>query len=439
MSQSATERKASPAPLFIDPDLCDGCLACVRACVNKALRVKDGLARILEDFCLGCGVCIQSCPQHAILPRNLSPEPEQKFTVKAIIPSPVLYTQFGPRVSPNDVLLALLRLGYDYVFDQAYYCEWVSLAIDRAAREWEGDFPAISTTCPAVTRLIQLRYHSLIPNLLEISPPRLVAARMARRILMDRLGLPSTAIGLYHITPCPAKCMEVGVDRDREGIDMNLGLDAVYGHILRELKNLTPDEREQVFFKGSGFGIGWEMSGGEAQGLRHMEGTLSVCGPKETVEVLDLLEAGRLHRIKYLECRMCEDGCLGGPLTVANRFQARETLRKLVGMFGPSPRAAVEDIEERIHQGFFQPMDHVTPLDGAMKQNPLKALGMRAEADRITARLPGWYCSACGAPDCRTLAEDVVAGRAKITDCPFIKDEKLKNEQAFPSPKTPPA
>jgi uncharacterized Fe-S cluster-containing protein len=32
-------------------------------------------------------------------------------------------------------------------------------------------------------------------------------------------------------------------------------------------------------------------------------------------------------------------------------------------------------------------------------------------------------CGICGAPDCRTLADDVVRGFARVEDCPFLGKE----------------
>ena len=52
-------------PIVIDHDKCDGCLACVRLCPNKALRVRRGKALILPDLCLSCGACVGGCPKSA--------------------------------------------------------------------------------------------------------------------------------------------------------------------------------------------------------------------------------------------------------------------------------------------------------------------------------------------------------------------------------------
>jgi Na+-translocating ferredoxin:NAD+ oxidoreductase RNF subunit RnfB len=47
--------------------------------------------------------------------------------------------------------------------------------------------------------------------------------------------------------------------------------------------------------------------------------------------------------------------------------------------------------------------------------------------ERINKHLPGLDCGACGAPSCRTLAEDIVRGKASETDCSIILREKVGN------------
>jgi len=39
--------------------------------------------------------------------------------------------------------------------------------------------------------------------------------------------------------------------------------------------------------------------------------------------------------------------------------------------------------------------------------------------------LPGLDCAACGAPDCKTFAEDIVNGRAVRVDCIFMLRQQL--------------
>ncbi len=51
----------------IDEEKCNGCGACVPACVEGALQVIDGKARLVsETYCDGLGACLGECPQGAI-------------------------------------------------------------------------------------------------------------------------------------------------------------------------------------------------------------------------------------------------------------------------------------------------------------------------------------------------------------------------------------
>ena len=47
--------------------------------------------------------------------------------------------------------------------------------------------------------------------------------------------------------------------------------------------------------------------------------------------------------------------------------------------------------------------------------------------DEIHASFPGLDCGSCGAPNCRALADDVVQGRAEVTDCIFKWREGVKD------------
>ena len=51
----------------IDEEKCNGCGVCVPACVEGALRIIDGKARLISEvYCDGLGVCLGECPQGAI-------------------------------------------------------------------------------------------------------------------------------------------------------------------------------------------------------------------------------------------------------------------------------------------------------------------------------------------------------------------------------------
>ncbi len=55
-----------PIPI-IDPQKCDGCALCLRACPTRALRLKDGKAVVSNPLaCEYSGSCEAVCPAQAI-------------------------------------------------------------------------------------------------------------------------------------------------------------------------------------------------------------------------------------------------------------------------------------------------------------------------------------------------------------------------------------
>ena len=52
---------------------------------------------------------------------------------------------------------------------------------------------------------------------------------------------------------------------------------------------------------------------------------------------------------------------------------------------------------------------------------------------KIEKALPGVNCSACGAPSCAALAEDIVRGEARMDTCIFINRHSKASEEAIRS------
>ena len=49
----------------------------------------------------------------------------------------------------------------------------------------------------------------------------------------------------------------------------------------------------------------------------------------------------------------------------------------------------------------------------------MEAMKKFERMEEVLQDLPGLDCGACGAPSCQCLAEDIVQGKAHITDCIF--------------------
>lgn len=184
----------------LDKDRCRGCTNCIKRCPTEAIRVRDGKARIINERCIDCGECIRVCPYHAKLAVTDSLDMMKDFKYKIALPAPSLYGQFRD-LTINQILSALLDVGFDEVFEVAYAAEIVSKFTREALTKGNLKKPVISSACPAVVRLVQIRFPSLIDNLLDICSPMDTAAILAKKEAIKKTGLKEEEIGVFSFLP----------------------------------------------------------------------------------------------------------------------------------------------------------------------------------------------------------------------------------------------
>jgi len=415
--------------IHITRDKCIGCVHCMAACPTKAIRVKDGKARIIDDLCIDCGECLRYCPYDAVHSHTTSFAALDAFTYKVAIPSNVIYGQFGSATLPSEILSALRRIGFDEVYDLSSICELNNAATEEYLNEHPRPRPFITPTCPVVVRLIQRRYPALCGQIMPIEPPREIAAKILRTILPKALNIAPEKIGVIHITPCSAKMVSINspVTLQKSYIDGAISIRDIYPQVLNALRKSHEDELMRHLFpetQFSGIGMGWSLSGGETRGLKKHR-AVAVSGVRDTMRVLDQVEAGLLQDVDLLECTVCPDGCVGGPLEVENRFLAKSRILQLVDAAGERSVVDPKDVSRLYHKNFLS-FDHpVTPVEShPLDADPAQAIRKAKRREKLFGELPRKDCGACGAPDCRTLADDIVRGQAGLADCPFVEKEK---------------
>jgi iron only hydrogenase large subunit-like protein len=415
--------------LNINTAKCIGCVHCMTACPTRAIRVTGGKARIIDELCIDCGECFRFCPREAIEARTTSFADLKMFRYKVAIPATVLYGQFDNATLPNAILFALRRIGFDYVYELSTICELNNAAIAKYIDDHPAPRPLIASTCPVVVRLIQRRYPALCELIVPIEPPREIAAKILRANLPRLLKIPAAEIGIYHITPCPAKMVSINhpATMGRSWLDGAISIRDIHGPALRAMRQSRKDTvisqlfPETIF---SGIGLGTALSGGETRGLRNHR-TVAVSGVRDTIRVLDQVEMGRLKDVDLLECMVCPDGCVGGPLAVEDRFLAKSRILRLVDMLGERTVVDSSDISMLYHKDFLSFRHSVKPVEmPPLDADPALAIQKARRRTRIFKKLPLKDCGACGAPDCRSLADDIVRGQAALADCPFMKERK---------------
>jgi len=408
----------------LDETRCVGCVACCKACPTKAIRVRSSLMRIDPGTCIDCGECIRACDYDAVHARTSSPSHLKRFKYTVAIPSTTIYTQFGPDFTPPQVARALVANGFDAFYDVSWMCEMVSRAVDAYLSDCGGPWPKISVTCPAIIRLILIRYPDLVPHLIPVHTPRELAAKVARRKYAASLGMQPDQIGIFYITPCSAMMQSIvaPVGLAESNFDGAFSIAEMYGPMLRTLKSdpeALPDER----FNPSG--LAWAMSGGETSGMRN-KNSLSVTGVHDVTHVFNTIEAGKFQNVDFIEAYICPDGCVSGQLLIEGRYAARRTLQRIQARLKGESRVAEEKVRSMFRDHFFDMEDEIkAPVIEPMTETLQQAIRRRQEKHRLLEELPRKDCAACGAPDCTTFAEDILAGQAVLEDCVFVKLKML--------------
>jgi len=314
------------------------------------------------------------------------------------------------------VLNGLLEIGFDDVFEVAAAAEIVSGATRKILNDGNQKLPIISTACPAVVRLIRVRFPGLLKNLLKIKAPMYIAAELARKIAIEKTGLKSEDIGIIFISPCAAKNTAVrnplGVSTCE--VDNVVAIKDIYPKLLHAMEKVNKGPLKEISTTGR-IGISWAVSGGESGGAL-VDDYLAADGFENVIEVLESLEDGKITGVSFVELSACSSGCVGGVLTVENPYVARSRTKYLRKYLPVAPNH-IDEVQFK-DLGWNEEIQYDPVL--ALSNDFNEALKKMSEIDSIASGFPGLDRGACGAPSCRALAEDIVRGEASKENCVFL-------------------
>ena len=284
--------------------------------------------------------------------------------------------------------------------------------------------PLISAFCPAVVRLIQVRFPALVDHIISLHPPLDIAALYYKQKLISQ-GINESEIGIFYVTPCASKIAAVKspVGEEKSSITGVINMDFIFNKVYKSIRRgeysdsininkerLTPE------------GTMWSLTNGEADKMNGR--CLAIDGVHNVMDFLERIENEEIKDVDFLELRACDESCAGGVLTTQNRFLTVERLKKRAQHYEDARiEKTKKDIfnyqtylNESLSLGKIKPRS-MMKLDESMTE----AMKKMRRVKEIMKFLPDVDCGACGAPNCQALAEDIVQERAAINHCIFVQ------------------
>ncbi|MCL2247684.1 MAG: 4Fe-4S dicluster domain-containing protein [Oscillospiraceae bacterium] len=429
----------------LESEKCKGCINCIKRCPTGAIRVRNSKAAILSDHCIDCGECIRVCPNYAKKAISDPLSVMKNYKYKVALPAPTLCGQFKKVRDVNIVLTALVKVDFDDVFEVSLAAQSISDYTKQILPELREKLrgPVISSACPVIVNLIRIRYPSLLDNVLKVLAPVELAAIAARKQAVKKTGLKPSEIGVFFISPCPAK---ITASKYPLGFD-NVEIDGIFSmtEMYKKLLPVVEKIEKPLDLASAGVrGLRWSCAGGEGKAMDE-DLFVSADGIDNVIRVLEEIDNDKLDSVRFVELNACAAGCVGGCLTVENPFVARARLQRI--------GSAMDD--DKCRNSVDETLINSETLD--WKSTPNSALTLRLDSDRseamrklalidkILTELPGIDCGSCGAPSCEAHAEDMVMGKAVDIDCVFKLRERMgvlfeeinKLHDYLPPPLTP--
>ncbi len=385
---------------------CRDCYKCVRSCLVKAIRVKDGHAEIAEERCVYCGHCIPICPQNArrvYEQKDLVLEMLKTNQPLTISLSPSFPAAF-PDLSPLQLAQKLTSVGFQRILETAEAAE----ALYNLQDEVQAKQPLISSYCPAVVNLIEKYYPALKENLVPIVSPLVAHARYLKRTYPEDK--------LVFILPCEAKKAEALAEVE---------IDAVLTfNELSELLKVAPTKKDScssiegaASFYSRTVGISGSLRAKLGFGDYLDPRSETVSGFVECLEFLDNMQAGHIgQNTLFVEMLLCRGGCLNGS-GLAQELTFEEKKEKIISFAQNAPELKPLihlDKHDIIREFAGERVENSEPSEKEIR-DILTLMGKRNKSEELD-------CGACGYETCHQQAIAVYRGLAEIEMCiPFLR------------------
>lgn len=308
---------------------------CDRACGVKAIETDEqGRACINNDKCVSCGMCMVSCPFGAISDKSqvfqLSRALREGKRISVAL-APAFVGQFGDECTPKKFKQALIKLGFENVYEVALGADIGAMAEAKqyAEKVVTGELPFLLTSCcPSWAVLAKNYFPDLVDSVSNELTPMVATARSIKKKDPD--------VKVVFIGPCAAKKLEASRRHVRSDVDFVITFEELWG--MFDAKDIDPAEMEEdsSFHDATAAGRGYAIAGGVASAIEqcikeyYTESPVKIEhaeGLAECKKVLMLAKAGKMNGC-LIEGMGCPGGCMGGAGTNISLMKAKKELQK---------------------------------------------------------------------------------------------------------------
>lgn len=403
-------------------NLCRGSYRCVRACPVKAIRICAGKAEIVAEKCIGCGACIGACAQKAITVRNDLDVARQLLATDRVVAilAPEYVAAFD-QATPEQVEAGLERLGFYSVEEAVLGEELVAMEYERMLLHLNGDL-VIRSTCPSTVAWLE-RYHpGFVADLAPLISPMIAQGRLVKAIYDD-------PVKTAYIGPCVARKAEAADEQVADAIDVVLTFDELkqfldeQGIDLAKLPPAGADQNRPVLFKAASLVDGFPR---DVLARRSMVDTdvKVIRGAGAISRFVDAVDRGEA-KPKIIDVSQCE-GCIDGPAMATS--QSVFARKNAVATYYLTRR---QMSSAEIHFSDLRPR---LPRIATARGFTARPVGSTQNAEELQALLDGAErllpeeqldCGACGYDTCREQAMAVSQGLAEWEMCHPLQKKLL--------------
>ncbi len=407
-------------------DICIGCSHCTGVCPTGAIHIDGGFPVLNPDRCIDCGMCYKACPTSAISIDQDDFNTIFNYKYPIILLPSIFSAQFPGKINHRAILSAIYHLGFKYVHESEESTDIIKEYMIEQLSDSSVEKPVISTFCPAVVRLIQVKYPALLSNLLHIKPPLDMTAMYIRKSLEDK-GISAQDIGLFYVSPCAAKIAAIKNPSEGETspIDGIINMNYLFNKVYRIIKQRECEllDEDADFAPLSGNSITWALTGGE---IGFLDGgrNLAIDEIHNVNDFLEKIENGEIKNVNFLELRACDESCTGGILCASNRFVVAERQKKRAEA-EKSLTSGTEKREISSYRDYLMlniETGKIYPRSMDKLDNDISvAMKKMKRSLSIYEGLPKVDCKICGYQSCKVFSEVVASGEADLKQCVFVR------------------